>query len=253
MEKQLEKILSPYKLSPKQISELKSWTMRVYFNENNRDKPWFVEDVTTQNVLEQFLTPKAPITPQSLVEVWKAIPMIKKGLGSLESKGTDAVADYLSHSDKSTKYTQGDVTLRELGKELGGITATMVNKLSDSAFEKIKSLFGNMSFDSADVSQSVKIEEKIERAKNAAAKEFSKALIKAKENPEQLRFVLSDFLSTNEIKLVDKNEWDALVILTEYDQERIEIILLEDYESDDNIFKTFQSIVSRKIFPRQSS
>jgi len=244
-------------LSGKETAEFSAWAKRAYFGPNNVDKPWYREGVTEETVLEEFLRPQSPISPEALLEVWKAIPGLQAALGRLEESDLDSVADYLERNNEETakqKYTKGEKTLKSMAPMLGTITGTMVNKLFVSGRDKLQRLTGNISFEDMDADELLDLYNKIEDAQEQAAKEYASSLLLFK--GDIVSFIKHQIeslnLTNNEANLITEEEYIGLRILSEMEYNKIINVLLGDLDSEINLFRGFQNAASKKIFPRRS-
>jgi hypothetical protein len=242
-------------LEPEDLNSLASWALRVYFGPNQKGKSWYQDNVTPETVLEHFLSPTSPISPEAMVEVWKAIPSLRAALERLDHHQLDAVTQYLQRgTEPSSRYTQGDSTLKEMAIDLGGITGTMVNKLANSAIDKLQRLTGGMSLADMEPEDLNSMFDLIEYSRLVAANEYAATLRSFKGNiPAFIENQVKNLnLTENEAKVVTQTEQDGLAILAEMEHDRIIVILLEDLNSYDNLFLGFQNAASKKIFPRRS-
>jgi hypothetical protein len=248
--------VSPYLDSIRDKKALSAWLMRQYFNPAKHSKKiWFDPSVTEENVLNHITATERkgvfPLSAKELGELWK----LKKSLGSSLGKLSDAelsqgeAKPVKKVDDDKTKYQTGDVTLRSVGQELGGLTPTMINKLSDTGMEKFKKLLGGK--DSEDFAgQTKNLMQKITQAREEVSKDFAVAL-KAAPSVESFLadLVKAQTLTAKELELIEPEEKEGLDILREREPEAIALILAQDIEDTDNLFKTFQSAVSKKMLP----
>jgi len=146
-------------------------------------------------------------------------------------------------------YKTGEKTLLEIGKEMGGLTPTMVNKILDHGFEKMKML---LNIDAANGNQ-LKfdyITKKIFAIRKKTANFYVRKLKESNGEPTKFlkRLKQERLISKFDLKNIKQQEIDGIKILNEYDNKISEQILLEDIETDNNIFKTYQSTVSKNLF-----
>lgn len=252
----LKEQMSPYLDSIRDKKQLSAWLMRQYFNPSKHSKKiWFDPSVTEENVLNHISSTERkgvfPLSAKELAELWK----LKKSLGQSLGKLSDAelsqgeAKPVKKVEDEKTKYQTGDVTLRDVGQELGGLTPTMINKLSDTGMEKFKKLLGGK--DSEDFAgQTKNLMQKISQAREEVAKDFAVALKSAPSVESFLAdLVKAQTLTVKELELIEPEEKEGLDILREREPEAIAAILAQDIEDVDNLFKTFQSAVSKKMLP----
>lgn len=250
-------VVNTNKLTGANLQEIAAWAHRVYFGPGNEGKRWYRDGVTTENVLAEFLLPESPISPEALVEVWKAIPSLRSALERFDHNELDTVMEYLQRpkgGDTTPRYTQGDHTLKEMAATLGGITGTMVNKIFVSGADKLQRLTGGVSpmeMEGEDLNSMFAL---IEHAQVLAASEYATSLIGFKGNIPG--FIESQVGALNlteiEARAVTQDERDGLMILSEMDHTQIVAILLEDLDDENNLFLGFQNAASKKVFPRRS-
>jgi hypothetical protein len=245
-------------LTQENLKALAAWALQTYFGEKSRGQRWFCEGLTEETVLNEFTKSCSPISPVHLVELWKAIPGIQKGLRAIDAeKDIDMVAAYLGR-DKSEpqipNYNKGDATLHEMSAELGTITATMVNKIFTGGAEKLRTLTGGASPEDLEDDVLTEIMEKIDRSRALAADIFAKSLLAHAGNiPAFLDSELKvHHLTRTEREAVGEDEIQCLLALSELTHEEIVRALLVDIEEDENLFKTFQNAASKLIHPRRS-
>jgi hypothetical protein len=250
-------VVNTNKLTEDNLQEIAEWAHRVYFGPGNVGKRWYRDGVTREGVLLEFLLPESPISPEALVEVWKAIPSLRAALERFDHNELDSVMEYLQRPknvDTTPRYTQGDRTLQNMAADLGGITGTMVNKIFVSGADKLQRLTGGVSPMEMEGEDLIVMFAMIERAQLLAAAEYAALLMAFKGNiPAFIQSQVEALnLTEKEARLVSQCEQDGLMILSEMERNRIVAILLEDLNSDDTLFLSFQNAVSKKIFPRRS-
>jgi len=246
------------KLGGKQ-SAFAGWLMRQYFNpDKHSGKVWYDDSVTKDNVLE-YVTKMAasgvfPQTPKSLYSLFKLKGQLQTSMGQLDKSGElDAMSDYLDDEedeDEKATYQTGEVSLKDIGKELGGITPTMVNKLAASGMDKFRSLTQGQALDNVDGAALEEFLKKIQDARADAADEFVQRLADATTIGEFIKSLQKgQILSPTDLKLVTKNELEGLRMLQKRDPEVAKQMLMQDIQDDNNLFKSYQAMVSKKVFP----
>lgn len=233
-----------------------AWVMRQYFDpKKHGDKIWYDPSVTEKNVLEKVTQSSEnglfPSSPKALSELWKLKGQLASSLGTMEAEEAKLVAADAKEAepDKAT-YQTGEVSLKDIGKELGGVTPTMVNKLGASAMEKFRKVAGGKSLQDLNPQELEGFLSKIQNARLEAVDEYVAALQSASSvNAFMHGLVKRQILTPTDLKIVQKQEISGLKILMKKDPERVKLILLQDIQEDDNLFKSFQSVVSKKVFP----
>jgi len=241
------------KVPKSQMGEFKAWIMRQYFDPvKHEDKPWYDPSVTQNNVLDYISSAKGgklfPSSPRNLVNLWKAKVDLTAKLGSA-ADDLDT-RDESEEDDEKAKYQTGDVSLKDIGKELGGVTPTMINKLATSGMGKFAKLTGGKHPEDLDDEDLEAFLRKIKAARAEGAAEFAEMLKSASSVAEFLRnLAKGQVLTPTDLKIIEPEELEGLEILKSKPLENIMLILLQDIEDDDNLFKSYQSLVSKKVFP----
>lgn len=235
-------------------SEMAAWIMRQWFNsEKHGNKPWYSSDVTEDSVLSFISRSKHfPITPIQLVDMWRVMPSVRNGLKMLTTEDFEALEDALEGDKKTAKYKKGEESLSAIGKECGGITAPMIQRLERSGSEKIFELSGGNNFMNLDPDDAEVMNDKIDIARLAAAKNYAE-LLKSHNDVDDLfqHFIQNQIMTNIDLKLISQRERDTLGILQSYAKDTIVEFLLNDIARDSNVIKSFQSCVAHTIFPRR--
>lgn len=248
----LKEDISPHLQHVRDKSKLVGWIMRQYFNPGKHvDKVWYDASVDLGNVLQYVSDPKNnfPFTPKELADLWK----LKKSLGAsleLVAKDFGEFPEDEEDEDKTT-YQTGEVTLKDIGKELGGLTPTMINKLATSGSEKIKKLTHGVAPWDMNEEQWGDLLKTIKEARRDVAKIYAENLKSyggdVKAFLESL--VKAHILTPSDLKLVSDQEFEGLALLSQKSTDQIINVILHDIERDNNVFKSYQSAVSKKVFP----
>lgn len=223
----------------KNKQEFKSWILKNYFSDNSRE--WFDSTIDENNVLD-FVSnvTNFPQTPHNLVHLWKLKEGFKKFSNTKEKL----------EEEKEMKYTVGDETLKNIGKEIGDVTPTMVTKFYASGINKIKFATGNKSIEQMDSEELDSLNIKIMGARKDAAKDYSDILIKNSGKISDIikELIINHFITKNEAELITEDEVIEIMKLSTKSVDEICITLYTDIERDNNLFKTYQSIVSKKFY-----
>jgi BMFP domain-containing protein YqiC len=247
--------LHPSIASVRDKEKMAGWLMRQYFDPNkHKDRVWYKPSVDESNVLEFVSDVKNnfPLTPKETSDLWK----LKKSLGSSLKNISKELDDYKEEDDDSgkVKYQTGETTLQKIGDELGGLSPTAINKLAGASMDKVKRLTKGVAPWDMDSDDWENVSEKIMAARVKVAEDFAKALKGSKGNVESfLKDLVDQKVITNwDVENMSEKEMEELFYLTARSEEQIKYTLLGDIEKDNNIFKSFQSAVSGKIFPHGS-
>lgn len=222
----------------KNKQEFKQWILKNYFSD--KSKMWYDESVNLNNVLEYISTSKNfPQTPNNLVQLWKLKESFKK-FNKIKEKT----------EEKELKYTVGDETLKNIGKEIGNVTPTMVTKFYSSAINKIRFATGNKSLEQMEPDELDNLNIKIMNARQEAAQEYYHILMKHKGKISDFisELISQHYLTKNEAELISENEIIEIIKLSNKTQKDVYLTLYTDIEKDNNIFKTYQSMVSKKFY-----
>jgi hypothetical protein len=236
--------------------------MRQYFDsENNANSPWYCDDVNEKNVLLYISESKNhfPLTPVKIVDMWECIEDFKRSLKQSEKMlGTnlglsEEAVSKISKPTSTVKYQTGEVTLEKIGESLGGLTPTMINKLSTSAMDKIRTMSEGLRFDTFVEDALERLNHRIIACRVEAAHEYAKSL---KESNGRIKDFISGLvkkriMTKNDMKLITDAETVALTLLFTKPVNEIVGTLLHDISLANNVFKSYQSSVARKAFPEK--
>lgn len=243
----------------KNKKKLTAWLMRQYFDvDNNSKSPWFTASVNTSNVLKYISDPlmRFPLTPAKTVDMFSCIQSFKKGLKKLERECS--LDDLLEEAQKPSakaqaKYQTGEATLKKIGEAVGGLTPTMINKLSSGAMEKVRILSDGAALDDLTGVRVTDLRKFIMDCRVNAAMEYADDLKACKGDVKAFMkgLVKKRTVTANELKLIEDIEIESLALLCSKTRANIVQMLLMDISRDGNVFKTYQSAVSRKAFPEK--
>lgn len=238
----------------KNKSAFTTWIMKNYFNqEKNLESKWFSFSVTNKNVLEYVSEAKSqfPLTPMQLANMWTTIQSFKKDYKKNEKAIDKLYADMEEKDTKERVANNAEHTLEEIGKTLGGITATMINRLSNTGIEKFKTITFNKKFlDMTDEEERLHVQA-IDTYRERAAVKYVTMLDESKGNLNKFFGMLTKAgkLTDKEVDLILPNEYALIVELHGLDTEEKVKYLLHDIQKDGNILKTYQSMVAKEAFP----
>ena len=235
------------RLRDKDREALTAWLMRYYFSPKKKDESWWSPRVNAQNVLAFISNPKNnfPLSPHEVLDDWN----IKKSLKGDITKMKD---DEIEAFEKNEPvYNTGDVTLKDIGQGMGGLTAAMINKLEQSGMEKFVKLMGGhnpMDMDEAELDDLLR---KVDEARMATSLEFANDLRASKGNLKGFvqSLLKKQILTPNDVKLMNPPEIEMLMYLMGKPADQVAEYLRGDIRKDNNRIKSFQAAVARKLFP----
>ena len=231
-------------VSKKHQESFKAWLVRQYFKANN--------DVTEDNVLEIMSQSNSgcPLSPTQATNFFNEIIGLK---GSMTTSDEVSLLDQSEEdSTPKAKYQTGVITLREIGTSLGGISATMVTKITDSAVSKLYKLTQGILPENLDFDQEVELDQKLNSAMTNAISIYLDLFEKSDKKIDVFLKTLKEnrLINSSEMINVSDREIETLVYLARLDsKEAMSRALRVDIGCQDNVFKTFQSTYSRTLYP----
>lgn len=240
--------LNPLFEDVKNPDELRAWLMRAYFNPTKHSRErYYRPDITRENVLEFISVSKSkfPQTPLAIVEVWSVLPSLREGLKSV-------VADDDDTKENTAVYFKGEKTLASIGQAIGGVTPTMVNKISDTAILKMTTMIKALSGEDERLAKM--IDEKINQSILDAAEKLADGILQSDSIDSLLSYLMQLPEFGNQEIVLDEIEKDCFVDLIEWAKEgvtqvELEDVFLEDIKKPVNIFNVMQLLVSKNVFP----
>ena len=154
-------------------------------------------------------------------------------------------------------YKSGDKTLKNIGKTLGNITPTMVNRLCYTAIEKTKILTLQKPIEFLTIEEDRFFLNFIDDIRKNAVIEFINLFKQADYDIYDFLNLLNkkQYLCAGDYNLINEKEIEELVyiklLLLENNKEEVKNILLKDISKDINVFSTFQCIISHLAFPNK--
>lgn len=236
--------------------------MRQYFDKDKHiNSIWFDPAVNQENVLQYIgeASNNFPLTPVKIVDMFNCIQSFKKNLKKTEVfLSKNGAVLYQKPKKKienipTSKYQTGEVTLKEIGETLGGLTPTMINKITYSGMDKFKKMLNGIPFEEMRNEEYAKLNKFIMDCRTSAAVEYSNDLKNSKGNVKTFinNLMKKHVLSSNDVKLMEDKEVEALTMISMKSQGEITQILLADILNENNVFKSYQSLVSKKAFPNK--
>ncbi len=243
-------------LTDKEWKQAAQYAVRQYFSEEHKDKPWYREGVTEESVLLELKKPSGPISISSLGELWKDKTSLQKSFEkSKQSFEPQFVEDYLNRDREvanKPSYENWENTIKSMRSSFGDITRAMIGKISDNGMEKVRLLLNNIDVNEMSAEQEIILMEKIEVGRVEAAKWYAATLWDYAGKVSRFLKLLKKMkiLSRTEYELVTEDEFQLLSLLAYLKPKEIQVFLLDDIDDDNNILKTFQNTVSRRVFSR---
>ena len=241
--------INPENVSPlfarlRDRAKLSEWLVSYYFSPAKRDRVWFNSGVDANNVLAYISDPRSgfPLSPSDVCDDWN----IKKSLkGDFAAIDFDAVAAKPVKGKKEAIYNTGDISLKDIGQELHGITAMMALKLETSGTAKMQLMTGR-NRDGMEAAM-----ERINEAHKTVAADFT-ALLKAYGNTSKFLDAIKKAYQITPLEMEDiKTNRELKMITFLMGQDDIDIIdyLRGDILKQDNRMKSFQTMISKHLYP----
>jgi len=241
--------INPENVSPlfarlRDRAKLSEWLVSYYFSPAKRDRVWFNSGVDVNNVLAYISYPRSgfPLSPSDVCDDWN----IKKSLkGDFAAIDFDAVGAKPVKGKKEAIYNTGDISLKDIGQELHGITAMMALKLETSGTAKMQLMTGR-NRDGMEAAM-----ERINEAHKTVAADFT-ALLKASGNTSKFLDAIKKAYQITPLEMEDiKTNRELKMITFLMGQDDIDIIdyLRGDILKQDNRMKSFQTMISKHLYP----
>ncbi|MFA6049920.1 MAG: hypothetical protein WC761_01865 [Candidatus Paceibacterota bacterium] len=238
-------------LRPADRKAMTDWIMRYYFSPKKQGESWFSPKVNAKNVLQYISNPKSgfPLTPREVADDWRIKKSLKGDLKKIEDKDIEAFQK--NEPEEGEKYNTGEKSLKDIGGELGGLTAAMINKLEQSGMAKFIKTMGGQNPMTMDEEELDAVLANVDKARLETSMEFANDLKAAKGNVKNFLATLAkkQILAPTDLKLMQPRELEMLVFLMSKPPEQVAEYLRGDARKSDNKIKSFQAAVARKLFP----
>jgi hypothetical protein len=225
-------------------AKLSEWLMRYYFNDNRTDAIWYRSDVNEDNVLAYVSDPRSnfPLSPADICDDWNIKKSLKSDFAAIDF---DAVAAKPVKGKKEAIYNTGDVSLKDIGQELHGITAMMALKLETSGTAKMQLMTGK-NRDGMEAAM-----ERISQAHREVADAYATLLLSCKSVNTFLDAIKKAYQITPlEMEDIKTNrELKMIQFLMSQDATDIADYLRGDILKQDNRMKSFQTMISKHLYP----
>lgn len=222
--------------------ELSEWLMRYYFSDKRKDTAWYNPDVTVDNVLAYVSDVRSgfPSSPFEVCDDWYIKKSLKGDLDLIDDEPKPVKVK------KEAIYNTGDVSLKEIGDELHGITAMMAQKIETSAWDKFRLMTG-ATREGLDAAM-----ELINQAHIDVANQFVEHLRAANNSVQNFLEIIKKNYQISPGEMLDiKTNPELKMISYMFNQADEDIIdyLRGDIDRDNNRMKSFQTMVSKHLYP----
>jgi len=222
--------------------KLSAWLIKYYFNDNRKDTAWYNPTVSVDNVLAYIsdLRSGFPLSPHEVCDDWAIKKSLKSDFAQIEDDPKPV------KGKKEAIYNTGDVSLKDIGEELHGITAMMAQKIETSALDKFKLMTG-ASRDGLDAAMEI-----IDQAQLTVAAEFVQHLRAANHSVQQFLDIIKKEYQISPFEMTDiktNSELKMINFLFNQDDEDIVDYLRGDIMRDNNRMKSYQTMVSKHLYP----
>lgn len=241
-------------LTDKERKQMAEYAVRHYFSDANKTAPWYREGVTEENVLEEIEKPSSPISSYALAELWRESSTLQRSFQRQKPEPSQQlVEDYLNREKgepKRLSYENWEVTINSLRSQFGNITRAMIGKIALKALDKAKYLLGGVNIIEMSPEEEIVLMEKIQNGKVSAARWYAATLWDYAGKIGHFLKLLRKMkiISKTEFELITEDEFQTLSVLAYLKPEEIQAFLLDDIEDDNNILKTYQNTVSRRLY-----
>lgn len=238
------------KLKSNQINEISEWVLRQYFDEDkNKFDFWYVKNMNKENVLKYISDSKNlfPHTLHAVVMQFKLNQNLRKTLHLL----TDD--DFNSIPETGAKNLKSEEKLTDIAESIGGLSSTMINKITEKALQKFKRIYQIMESD-----EEVKFSKFYENLVDDVAESFTNSFFEEDSLDEALASLLNDEIikskDLNNLLPMDFRMLDDLFTKgKEMVFSDIKTEFVNDFWSTDRKNNLFQYSVSRFINPDNKS
>lgn len=225
-------------------AKLSEWLVSYYFSAEKRDRAWYNPGVNAENVLAYISDPRSsfPLSPADVCDDWAIKKSLKSDFAAIDF---DAVATKPVKGKKEAIYNTGDVSLKNIGNELHGITAMMALKLETSGTAKMQLMTGK-NRDGMEAAM-----ERISQAHREVADAYATLLLSCNSVNAFLDAIKKAYQITPlEMEDIKTNrELKMIQFLMSQDATDIADYLRGDILKQDNRMKSFQTMISKHLYP----
>jgi hypothetical protein len=169
---------------------------------------------------------------------------------SLKDKELDSrIAD--DEDEEKAKYQTGEKSLKDIGSSLGGVTPAMIQKIERSGMANFLKLVKGRSPMDMDEEEIDELLADVNETREEISRQFASELKMAKGNVKSFvqGLVKKGVLAPTDVKLMTPREIETLVFLMTKPEDQVAEYLRGDAVRDNNVVKSFQAAVSKRIFP----
>jgi hypothetical protein len=222
--------------------KLSEWLVRYYFNENRQDTVWYNPNVNEDNVLAYVSDPRSgfPLSPMEVCDDWTIKKSLKSDFAQIEDEPKPV------KGKKEAIYNTGDVSLKDIGEELHGITAMMAQKIETSAMDKFKIMTGACRDGLEDAM------EIIDEAHHTVAQQYVQHLRAANGSVQRFLDIIKKEYQISPMEMEDiktNPELKMINFLFNQDDNDIADYLRGDIMREHNRMKSFQTMISKHLYP----
>lgn len=232
----------------KKNGNLINWAFKTFYSDPKAT--WYDPNVHPGNVLSAFKTPKTPITFFALMKLWNLKKELQSNRNLKERKSSNSSLRTPKLPPKNPRIYSNE-SMSNISKEIGCMNHSAIQTTISTGIEKIKKLTKNKSWKDVPEEEFEKLNNLIDEVRKISAKEYVHILNyfkKGKISKFLEYLVQSDNMTKKDLKFVSVEEIEALYTLSKLKDYKMKELLLRDIENEDNVFKTYQNLVSRNIF-----
>ena len=230
-------------------AQLSTWLVRYFFSEKKSHNKWWSADVNVENVLAYLSQANSnfPLSPKDVCDDW----FLKKTLSNTDLTDFDYEIETVKGGKvkKTAVYNTGVSSLKDIGKELHGVTAMMALKVESAGTAKLQALAGTTSYHDG-LSTCV---DRINQTQKVVADEYATLLSKTKTVTAFLAAIKKQYQITP-LEMLDvssQRELDMIALLLKQDAISVSQYLRGDILKDNNRMKSYQTMLSRYMYPNK--
>lgn len=237
--------------------EFQKWVMEKWIhNEKNINKSWYNPNITSNKLIHYIETNKSfPYSITQLADIWISAKYIRKSIKNKKLSGF-----YEQITVNNTKSSNEYPTLRinektnneEFFEEFGIMSRQAIYDIQKSAKDKSILIFNSLFGENTSLSQREKNQKLRTTTENLLVDKFINILFLYNGSGMINKFIVhlvnDKILTENEVKIISKKEKLAYFMLRKMEKDVARQVLLEDINESDNVFKSFQTALSKHFF-----